>query len=574
MDLSTLSPEMRAAIIGSLSDEELISLPTAVKLQFSESERQVVERRIAPIAWRAGNLRYLLDDTQRLMLDAMSRSFSGQKQHRPDKKPVAMDDRSLAEVLASDDPDAVDAALEELDRPVSFFLLCARGNGKSWMLVAHAFEVALAKPEQIIYYVCPLLDDAIKIVTDIVNKFLLKECPPDLMPEWRAGDAEYHFHNGSIIRFRGTNNESVERMRGTGANFIVLDECGGMDRLKYVLQVVGPVAERWHGVIVLATTPAVTTDHESKDVFEDHAARGAAVKFTMLDNVRDTLALKARKLLRVKNPGERKEDIPLILAGKKLPSTTYALREYFCEFVTDTESAVVPEFTADREREVTVKAYKLPAYCDRYVAMDPGIRDRTGILYAHVDFLRGKLVIEDESLLADRDADLNGITDELRVKESALWHGFKPHKRISDTELRLLIDLSERGYVFDLTEKKDSDGAIRLMRTMLSGQIEIHERCVNLRRQLRGATWNKARTDFAKEPLGGHYDLVAALKYLCRAVNMRRNPYPPGWRDVVGHDIHTPIDRTPKKEKKNKTPFERRLDERKRKGVGFRERSR
>ena len=37
------------------------------------------------------------------------------------------------------------------------------------------------------------------------------------------------------------------------------------------------------------------------------------------------------------------------------------------------------------------------AYFDSYVSIDPGFKDRTGILYGYWDFTAAKLIIQDES---------------------------------------------------------------------------------------------------------------------------------------------------------------------------------
>jgi hypothetical protein len=75
-------------------------------------------------------------------------------------------------------------------------------------------------------------------------------------------------------------------------------------------------------------------------------------------------------------------------------------------------------------------------------------------------------------------------------------------------------------------------GAINLMRNMFqSKQIVINPRCYNLIRQVQNATWNHKATDFAKGgKMEGHYDLVAALKYMCRNVSKTHNPFPSNWR--------------------------------------------
>src|SRR5690606_26070094 len=148
-----------------------------------------------------------------------------------------------------------------------------------------------------------------------------------------------------------------------------------------------------------------------------------------------------------------------------------------------------------------------------------GMKDRTGILYAYWDFIRGKLVIEDESLL--QSPSTLTIAETLLEKEFELWRNQDPYLRISDVDLRLAADLWELHRIkVAQADKQDSLGAINRVRNMIQTRsIEIHPRCEHLIRQMKNATWNNKGSDFSRDAEkgpDGHYDLVAALKYLCR----------------------------------------------------------
>jgi len=203
--------------------------------------------------------------------------------------------------------------------------------------------------------------------------------------------------------------------------------------------------------------------------------------------------------------------------------------------VTDAASAVLPEFTAEAQAQ-TVKSSSRPPYFDAYVAMDPGFQDRTAILYGYWDFRRAKLVIEDESLM--HRPSTSDIAAEIARKERAAWAGQEPYARVSDVDPRLIADLWQLHRIqFRASEKQDSLGAINLVRNMIQArELEIDPRCVHLIRQMKNAIWNNKATDFAragsKSP-DGHFDLVAALKYLCRGVNRHHNPYPEGYGSTV-----------------------------------------
>ena len=457
-----------------------------------EAVQRELAKRAATALWARGNLTYKLDATQRRIKDALSAT-----------------------------------------KERKFFLLCSRRLGKSFTLVLEAFETALKKPLSRILYLAPTGKDAADIVTDIVDGHLLPDCPSALRPDYDRQQKVYSFKNGSTIRFKGVNGEHAENLRGGAADLVILDECGTMDDLAYVVSsVVMPMTLTTGGRVLLATTPSRSPGHDSVAIYEDLAGRNATVKFTLLDNPRVPDEVKVEFL---REAGEPEDHARKVVDGLASPSTTTALREYWCEFVTDAASAVLPEFTAEAQAAI-VRSPQRPPYLDAYVAMDPGFQDRTAILYGYWDFRRARLVIEDESLM--HRPSTSDIAAEIARKERSSWAGQEPYSRVSDVDPRLIADLWQLHRIqFRASEKQDSLGAVNLVRNMIqSRELEIDPRCVHLLRQMKNAIWNNKATDFAragsKSP-DGHFDLVAALKYLCRGVNRHHNPYPEGYGSVV-----------------------------------------
>lgn len=453
--------------------------------------RAEVRKRVTRALWERGNIRYLFDETQKEIVAKLESSTKRK-----------------------------------------FYLLCSRRLGKSFTLVALAVEKCLQKPGARVLYAAPYAKDAKEIVSDIMVE-VLRDCPEDLRPEFKQQDREYHFKNGSIIRFKAVNGEQAQHLRGGAADYVFLDECGIMDDLKYVVtSIVMPMILTTGGRVILATTPPKSPGHDSALIYEECAAQGASVTYTIHANRRITDDVKAEFLV---ESGERPDEALDVLHGRKPPRSTDTQREYFCEFVTDAHMAVLPEFDGHARMEI-VQDTQRPQFFDCYTALDPGMKDRTGILYAYWDFLRGKLVIEDESLL--QSPSTLTIAEELLEKEHRLWKNQKPHIRISDVDLRLAADLWELHRIqVAQADKQDSLGAINRVRNMIQTRaIEIHPRCEHLIRQMKNATWNNKATDFSRDAEkgpDGHYDLVAALKYLCRHINYKRNPFPPGWNQVV-----------------------------------------
>ena len=447
-----------------------------------------LQKTVAAELWRRGDLTYKLHETQKKIYDAIH--GSGKRRH---------------------------------------FLLCSRRLGKSFLLLLIAFEVAIKKQGARVLFLAAHAKDAAYIATDLAAQ-ILQDCPADQRPDYNGQEKEFRFANGSIIRLRGVNNEHANNLRGGAADLVILDECAIMDNLKVLLDsVVSPMTITTQGKILLATTPATTPDHESAVIYEKLAGQGLTSVFTIRDAPHIPEHVKAEYL--VDDCGEDPDKVYEILRGALQPSSTSARREYFCEWVTENSVRVVPEFTPEIERKI-VRTWPRASHYDTYVAMDPGFSDRTGVLFAWFDFAHDKIIIEDEVLL--HQAGTPKIAEAISNTEDQLWGGREPFIRVSDIDKRLIADLWElhklrfvQAYKGRSEEMLDG---INLLRTLIGNeQVIINPKCQNLIRQLRNATWkNEKAKDFARTEKSGHYDLVAAAKYLVRSVIRTKNPYPSG----------------------------------------------
>lgn len=503
----------------------------ALAAHLTPEQRRALDKELTDALWRAGDLEWKLDATQVRVRRAREAAWAP-----PPAIPAGV-------VLTTREK------IQRAASPITFYELLARGNGKSFELVCFALETALLTPNRRILYCAPLREDAEKIVRDLLELVILTDCPDDVKPTWRPGDGEYHFKNGSIIRFRGVNNESDDRLRGAGYHLVILDEIGVYDRLGKTLGIVKPIAKRLKGRIVLATTPSEQEDHESTSLYEEHATAfkwrpPSAIKLTMLDNPRWAWEERVQILL---DCGESVDDVESILASRMPPKRTETLREYWCDFVTDEARARFPEWRACESRLV-VTAPTRPDYFYAYTILDLGFIDRTGGLYAFHDYENDVIQVEDESLLERPSS--REIADEVQGKELVLWDKARVPPsghlitRVMDAAPFILADL-RREHRLDFkapdksrVESKQSyvQGANNYVNLLITGErVRVNARCTNLIRQLRNAVWDKNRGDFERDTRKGpasmgHYDLAAAFVYLCRAVNRRRNPFPTDYR--------------------------------------------
>lgn len=421
-----------------------------------------------------------------------------------------------------------------LHKKREYFLLCSRRLGKSYLLICTAIEAAIRNPGTRVSYACATAKDAALIVNDLMFE-ILSDCPEDMMPHFSVAEKEYRFGNGSTIRFSGVNDKQHENLRGRKVHLFILDEAATMDDLSYILSgIVTPMTATTKGRILIATTPPRSPGHDVVKIIENMEARGELSKFTILDA--PTISRDEAERIFLKE-GENPDRVQDILEGKAEPETTTVLREYFCRLVTDSESAVVPEFTAQARNEIVRADWPVPPYYHAFVSLDPGFTDGSGGLFSYFDYAAQKLVIQSEFLL--KRASTDDIAEEIKKQELELWGGRVPKLRICDSsDPRLIADMTIRhGLSFLHANRQNAPGAIDLVRTMVRRrEVIIDPKCVKLIRQLTNATWSKRGNDFERSTDDLHFDLLAAFKYLARHFT-KDNPYPSWWH-APGHNTN------------------------------------
>lgn len=392
----------------------------------------------------------------------------------------------------------------------------SRQIGKSTLSTLLAVEECIKKPNSIVKFVAPKVKDIRRIIAPIIRD-LTKDCPPDVRPKYNTQDHIYRFPNGSEIQLAGTDNGHAESIRGTKANLCIIDEAGFCDDLDYVVSsVLVPTLTTTGGKIIMISTPSKSPDHPFMEFMAEAEAEGRFIKRTIYDNT--MLSREQIKKIAEAIGGEDSVDFK---------------REYLVEKIISEDDAVIPEFTDELQKKIVVETTR-PPFFDSYVSMDIGGRDLTVVLFAFYDFLGGRTVIEDE-LVFNRKILTDELAYAIKEKEETLWaHPItkEPHRRIlrvaDNNNIILLNDLAAKHEIaFVPTAKDNKIAALNNMRMMLkTGKIIINPRCKTLISHLKGAIWNKTKTDFARSTDKGHYDSVSAMMYLTRNINLTKNPYP------------------------------------------------
>ncbi len=417
--------------------------------------------------------------------------------------------------------------------------MVSRQRGKSFAAIFDDLMFGTRTPGAINRYLGQTGDSALAILGPTMDQIMAicplprKERPyPYSRNDSLGSSSEFRWDNGATLVWSGTDNDTFRRQRGPRSHRITYDEAGFYPKLTEVQEALNPSLQTTGGAPLYLSTPPVSPGHPFVDLYEAAAAIGRSEHGTIYDNPR----LTPEGIERVIERAAAEKQTPV----EKFKKSTYFRREFMAEICLDSELAVVPEFPEVRESIVVER--ERPPFYDLYASCDPGMDDLTGILFAVTDFRRAKLLIEHELLLTK--ANTGTIAEEyLAVLEAhygatlATTKGVRQLAADSKKPYAFVLDDSSKRISADLWNyhrisaspamKDDSEAAINVMRLEVGAKnVEINPRCVHLVRQLGNAVRVKPGGDMARSKRDGHYDLVAALKYLVRHWEKSRNPYP------------------------------------------------
>jgi len=407
-------------------------------------------------------------------------------------------------------------------------VLCARGFGKSTLLLKEGIEQCMSARNQRVLYAAPSREQAKQIVVATAEA-MLETCPQELAPHWSDSKHAYVWPNKSQLIIEGADDENGKHLRGPWANLVLCDEQGFWRRPEYVTRsILIPLAHRAHGRIISASTPPESPLHEFVTMIRHADVRGALVVRTIDSNPLLT-------------PQRRQELINEI--GNGDPSASAVRRELFCEIVTETERAVVPEFN----KEEHVAEIERPKMYDGYVAIDLGFRDLTHAVFAYYLFDEATVVVEGEVCVNNKP--VSEIAPILVAKETELWGEQEPYIRISDNDPMEVEEFGRQHYLqpnkvprelrFSPANNRDPEALLNRLRSLFfAGRIKISPKCVKLIAMLEGGLWNDRRTDFEKIPGLGHLDGVMALAYLIDRIDYARNPESRRFIDPQTHAVY------------------------------------
>ncbi|MBN1605863.1 MAG: terminase family protein [Polyangiaceae bacterium] len=430
-----------------------------------------------------------------------------------------------------------------------FVLNCHRRLGKTFLSTLFCCEECLSRPGVYAKLAAPTSNHAQDILDEHWG-IILSECPPELEPAPFRNE-KYTFRNPrwgdsprakSLLRLYGVQNDRGNKMRGGSTDVVVFDECREMPDLAYTwTSVLLPTFRgRKNPVAIMLSTPPESMDHPFVTRFINGAMESG----------------RYRRVSGAEDPNWTDEEDEMFAQEMGGRDSIDYRREIGCELISDTRNLIIPEFAeADQYGQtgiendyiVVPESIKRPEYYDVYTLADMGgagkRTDHCGILFAHYDFQRHKIVVEQELFL--RDLDTRSIVWTWRDTLASCYD-----KQREQTAGREIVNLEVRAEATaqQITDFRaiwnfpvapvtpiDREVARRALRTAFRmGVIEVSAECRELIYQLRNGTRTQTG-DFVRSERLGHCDLIAALSNLFRIVDTERNPFPPVWvsRDKV-----------------------------------------
>ena len=441
-----------------------------------------------------------------------------------------------------------------------FVLEWARRVGKTWLLCVIAITVCLRKPKSRVVYGAPTLKDLSEFIIPAIEA-ITEDAPEDCKPEWNEKTGHWVFPNGSYIHLFGCDDKrKANRGRGAAADLVIVDECGFIGILGYVLKsVLRPQTLTTRARTILGSTPSDEPDHDFTAICEQAEGTGNYSHRTIHDNPR----LTPERIDEYIAEDAKDEGMTV----EEYRATDTFKREYLALRVVDKTLVVMGEdWTASRD--TALMEVERPEFFDGYSIYDQGGVDPTALLFGYWHFPKNWLVIEDELLLRGGENTAQ-IAELWRAKEAKLWgtsgwngtlkalHAEKsdplflsrlpewarvqvekseaaplqPYARFCDSVPQIAADLSSlHGITCLPTEKMEKHFYVNEFRVLLrQGRVKIHPRCRNLDRHLKQTVWANHRRNDYKRKNGEHGDLLDTAIYFARNVRKNRNPWPANW---------------------------------------------
>lgn len=407
----------------------------------------------------------------------------------------------------------VHAALLALPQSVrEAVVLISRRWGKSYYGVVSAIQDCAGGDNRQVFIIGPDLKQTRRIITPLLNK-IAADAPIGFIKATKS-DLTWRIGNSTLII--GAFDTALESLRGLEAYSMYLEESALANAAEYeytLTSVLRPMLMHSKGRIVHLTTPPRSEIHPFVTKTLPEAELNKALHIYTIED----------------NPLLSKEDIEDEIKAMGGRDSEHCQRELFCRIVRNVSSLIVPEFS-----ENAIKPITMPSHYYALSSIDfGGVKDNHAGVLGYFDFERNKTCYVDETWL-DINTGTNEIVFAIREMEkrnNTVWLNDGNENRVIDCPGQTYVDLRQTFEFSCYTPRKGKDsvedGIQALRVAFLNGEIEIDPRCTMLIATLKHGQWNDLRKDFQRSAALGHCDMLAALSYHFRHIDKVNNPFPP-----------------------------------------------
>ena len=293
-----------------------------------------------------------------------------------------------------------------------WLLEIGRRWGKTVLVLLIMIEFCIRRPGSV-GLLCTAFQNSIgSIILKIIRTVFEPEAPPGYCPEYRTSmDGEtqilYIPAANATIKLVGLDLHSG-KTRGNFQDFVVITEAGFVRGLRETYtSVIQPQLKGrpWAWTIMESSTSDIP-DHEFQTEFKQDA------------QLRDAHVLRT-----IDDTDMTEEEIELELDTVGGRDSAVAQREYYCRIVVDELRAVVPEFNPALH-VVAPDSLDQPLYAYAITSLDPGVRDKCGIVWFYVDFKNARVVVQRS--FAESNQNTDEIAEVIRSTEQQLWQAAPP----------------------------------------------------------------------------------------------------------------------------------------------------
>lgn len=400
-------------------------------------------------------------------------------------------------------------------------------------------EECISSPNKKCGFFAPVKDGLLDYIEPLITK-TFEDCPERLRPIFDRQRFLLRFPNGSMIIFRGSNNQQHRVRRGQEFDIAGIDEARDVDNLTELIDsVVFPSLFSTGGRMLISSTPADTRSHPLFAIRNRAEVGNWMVKIPMSQASKFDPEVYSEERIK-----KWKEETLQGIDGYD----TWE-REYECKWVINKRKMAVPEWDTTT---MALSSHRDPYYqfYHHYIGVDWGYKDFTGIVFATYNFRKARLEVEGELTYSGKDVRSDLIADAINKQIGHLWgKDAEVWREVSDSADPILInELNKfKGMSFVPVQKAHTlEAMLNEFRVMVAqGKIVVDPKCQMMIHDLETAVWTDDRKKLDQDVFSHHFDHLMALVYLTRVLDVNTNPIPRDFMIDNVRVIEVTFDRNP-----------------------------